>query len=218
VADIFQEVDEALRQDLAKEWWKRHGNKIIGAAVLVVLAVAGWNGWTWYQTSERGKAGIAFTAAVENASKNRDAGIAALEKLTSGTEPYASLARLKIAQLKAESGDRAAAATQFAAAGQTLSSADLKDLSVLLAAMQSFDTANADELQAQLQPLTGRDRPWRASALELMAALAMKRNDMGGARALWSELRDDPATPPAMRERAREMLSVLGGESGDKKG
>jgi hypothetical protein len=46
----------------------------------------------------------------------------------------------------------------------------------------------------------------------------MKRNDMGGARALWSELRDDPATPPAMRERAREMLSVLGGESGDKKG
>jgi hypothetical protein len=218
VADIFQEVDEALRQDLAKEWWKRHGNKLIAAAVLLVLAVAGWNGWTWYQTSERGKAGLAFSQAVEGAAKDRVAAIAALEKLTTGIEPYASLARLKIAQLKAEGGDHAAAASGFQSAGQSINAADLKDLSALLAAMQSFDTASTDDLQARLQALTARDRPWRASALELLAALALKRNDAATARSLWTELRDDPLAPPAMRERAREMLSALGGESGDKKG
>jgi len=217
VADIFQEVDEALRQDRAKEWWNRHGNKLIAAAVAVVLAIAGWNFWSWYQTSERGKAGAAFTAAVEGAAKDRPASIAALEKLAAGVEPYASLARLKIAQLKAEGGDRTAAATQFAAAGQSAGSSDLKDLSVLLGVMQSFDTANPDELQAKLQPLAAQDRPWRSSALEMMAAVALKRNDQAAARAAWVELRDDVTTPPAMRERAREMIAVLGGDSGEKK-
>jgi hypothetical protein len=76
--------------------------------------------------------------------------------------------------------------------------------------MQAFDTTSPDELQAKLQPLTARDRPWRSSALELMAAVAMKRNDAAAARQLWTELRDDTATPPALRERAREMLAVLG--------
>jgi hypothetical protein len=217
VADVFQEVDEAIRQDLAKDWWKRHGNKLIGAAVAVIVAVAAWNGWNWYQTTERGKAGLAFTAAVEGAGKDRAASIAVLEKLVSGIEPYASLARLKIAQLKAEGGDRAAAATQFAAAGQSLSAPDLKDLSILLGVMQAFDTDAPDELQARLQPLTAKDRPWRSSALEMQAAVAMKRNDPAAARALWIELRDDPTTPPAMRERAREMVTILGGEGGEKK-
>ncbi|MCW5747489.1 MAG: tetratricopeptide repeat protein [Alphaproteobacteria bacterium] len=217
MADIFQEVDEALRQDRAKEWWDRHGSKVIGGVVALILAIAAWNGWTWYQTSARGKAGMAFSAAVESASKDRAASIAALEKLTSGVEPYASLARLKVAQLTAEGGDHAAAATQFAGAGQSLASADLRELSVLLGVMQSFDSAAPDDLQARLQPLTARERPWRSSALEMMAAVAMKRQDMPAARALLTELRDDPATPPAMRERARELLAVLGGDGGEKK-
>ena len=212
MADIFQEIDEALRQDRAKEWWNRHGNKLIAAAVIVVLGIAGWNGWTWYQNSARGKASAAFTAAVDGAAKDLTGSIAVLEKLASGVEPYATLAKLKIAQLKAEAGDRTAAATQFAALGQSAGTSDLKDLSVLLSVMQAFDTANPDELQAKLQPLAAQDRPWRSSALEMMAAVAMKRNDLTAARAAWTELRDDVTTPPAMRERAREMLAVLGEE------
>ncbi len=217
MADIFQEVDEALRQDRAKEWWQRHGGKAVGAAVIVVLAIAGWNGWSWYKTKERGQAGLAFTEAVQNAGKDRTASITALEKLTTGIEPYASLARLKIAQLKAEAGDHAAAASAFTAAGQTVDSPDLKDLSVLLSVMQAFNTASPDELQARLQPLTAQGRPWRASALEMIAAVAMKRNDTAAARGLYTELRDDATTPQGLRERAREMVAILGGDGGEKK-
>jgi hypothetical protein len=160
---------------------------------------------------------MAFSAAVDGAAKDRTASITALEKLAVGVEPYASLAQIKIAELKAEAGDHAAAAAQFAKVGQSAPSSDLKDLSVLLGVMQVFDTASADELQAKLQPLTARDRPWRLSAMEMMAAVAMKRKDPAAARAVWLELRDDPATPPAMRERAREMIAILGGDGSDKK-
>jgi hypothetical protein len=217
VADIFQEVDEALRQDRAKEWWQRHGAKVVIAAVALVLAIAAWNGWGWYQRSERAEASQALTAAVEGASKDRAASIAALEKLTAGVEPYASLARLKIAELKAEGGDHASAATQFASAAPSMPSEELKELAILLGVMQAFETGNPDELQARLQPLTGTGRPWRLSALEMQAALALKRNDPASARTLWTELRDDPATPQAMRERAREMVAALADTKGDKK-
>lgn len=217
MADIFQEVDEALRQDRAKEWWQRYGNMVIGAAVALILAVAGWNGWNWYQTSERSKASIVFSGAVDNAAKDRTAAITALEKLTTGVEPYASLARLKVAQLKAEAGDHAAAAAAYAAAAPSANASDLKDLSVLMGVMQAFDTASPDELQAKLQPLAAQGQPWRPSALEMMAVVAMKRNDTAAARTLWAELRDDTTTPPGLRERAREMAAILGGDGSSKK-
>jgi hypothetical protein len=209
LADIFSEIDEALRQDRAKELWQRHGLKLVVLAVLVVLGIAAWNIWNWHQRSERGTASITFSAAVENASKDRKGSIAALQKLATGIEPYASLARLKIAQLESEAGDHAAAATQFSSIAPTLPSDGMKDLAVLLSVMQSFDKASPDEMQAKLQPLTGRDRPWRLSALEMQAAVAMKRNDAAAARQIWTDLRDDPASTQAMRERAREMIAVL---------
>jgi hypothetical protein len=43
----------------------------------------------------------------------------------------------------------------------------------------------------------------------MQAAVAMKRNDAAAARQIWTDLRDDPASTQAMRERAREMIAVL---------
>ena len=42
MSDIFQEVDEEVRRDKAAEFWKKYQNLIIGAAVLIVLATAGY--------------------------------------------------------------------------------------------------------------------------------------------------------------------------------
>jgi hypothetical protein len=42
MADIFREIDEDVRRDRAIDFWKRHGNLIIGLALLAVLATAGW--------------------------------------------------------------------------------------------------------------------------------------------------------------------------------
>ncbi len=39
--EFIREVDEAVRQDRWLTLWKQYGNTIIGAAVVVVVAVAG---------------------------------------------------------------------------------------------------------------------------------------------------------------------------------
>ena len=211
MSDIFQEVDDALREDRAKDWWRRWGSTLIGAAVLLVVAVAAWNGWAWYQSSQRGKAGDAFGAALALSSTDKPGAIAALEKIAAaGTAPYAELARLRIARLKAEAGDKDGAAAAYRAAVQTAADADSRELAIVLKAMQEFDTAKPEDLAAELQPLLGKDRPWRPMALELLAALALKQNDQAKAKALLTELRDDTGTEQGLRERAGELLSALG--------
>ena len=211
VSDIFQEVDEALREDRAKEWWQRWGTTVIGAAVLLVVAVAAWNGWNWYQASQRGKAGDAFSAALSQAVNDKPGAIAALERIAAGgVAPYDELARLRIARLKAEAGDKDGALAAYTAAVQGARGADGRDLAVLLRTMQTFDTAKPEDLVAGLQPLLGKDRPWRAMALELLAALALKQNEPAKAKALLTELREDSQASQVLRERAGELLGALG--------
>lgn len=212
MSDIIREVDEAVRQDQAREWWNRYGNWVVGACVGVVVAIAAWNGWNAYRDSQRGEAGAAFSAAMVEAAKDPKSAIPALERVVAGgVEPYAGFARLKIAQFKAEAGDKPAAIAAYDAAGKAASSEDLRDVAVLLGAMQAFDTAPSDELVARLQPLTAVGRPLRPSAMELTAALALKGGDTARARTLWAEIVADPAAPTALRDRARELLAAVGG-------
>ena len=45
MSDIFREVDEEVRREKLQQLWERHGNLIVAAALLVVLAVGGWRGY-----------------------------------------------------------------------------------------------------------------------------------------------------------------------------
>ena len=45
MSDIFREVDEELRQDKLTALWKKYGNVILGAAVLIVAVTAGVTLW-----------------------------------------------------------------------------------------------------------------------------------------------------------------------------
>jgi len=212
VSDIFQEVDEALREDRAKEWWRRWGTAVIGAAVALVVAVAAYNGWNWYQASQRGHAGDAFGAALAQAATDKPGAIAALDKIAAGgVAPYAELARLRIARLKAEAGDKDGAITAYRAAVSGARDADGRELAVLLKAMQEFDTAKPEDIVSELQPLLGKDRPWRPMALELLAAVALKQKDEAKAKALLTELRDEATASKPLRDRAEELLDALGG-------
>jgi hypothetical protein len=42
---FIREVEEELRSDRLKGFWDRFGPILIGAAILVVVATAGWRGY-----------------------------------------------------------------------------------------------------------------------------------------------------------------------------
>ena len=43
-----------------KAWWRQHGALVVAAIVAVALAIAGWQAWRWYQSSQATRAGALY--------------------------------------------------------------------------------------------------------------------------------------------------------------
>ena len=65
----------------------------------------------------------------------------------------------------------------------------------------------ADELREFLSD----DNPWRFSAREIAAVLALRKRDTKSAKKYFKMLTDDPKTPAGLRQRASNMLQAIDG-------
>lgn len=204
----FHEVDEAVRKDELKEWWDRWGTWVVGAAVAVVVLVAGSVGWRQYDASERATASVAYSAALAQIPQDQAAARAAFEKQAKDApEPYRSLAAMIAAQLREPLDAQVAA---LLAVATTLSNTELADLATVIAAFKGVDSPRADELLAKLEPLAGPDRPFRLSVRELQGIVAVRKGDLKRARELWTEISKDPQAPQGTAQRASAMLNLYG--------
>src|SRR5262245_48066349 len=107
MSDIFREVDEDLRREQVKRLWDRFGPYVIGLAVLIVLATAGYRGWEYWEKTRADASGDRFLAALQLAAdgKHTDA-ITALQSIAdSSSGNYPIMARFRIAGEKAINGD-----------------------------------------------------------------------------------------------------------------
>ncbi len=81
--------------------------------------------------------------------------------------------------------------------------------------LHSLDAPDADpaQLAARIAPLAaaGADNPWRASAQELAALVALKRGDREEARRGLQALAQDVTAPQGLRSRAGRIAAELGG-------
>jgi len=117
-----------------KAWWKENGNFVLGALLVVVVAMGGWRGWQYYQNKQSAEAATLyaeFTRQLESndAKRVNDAAAAVMEKF-SGTA-YASRAALLAAQVNEFSKDVAKAKTQLQWVIDHAGEATLKDVARL---------------------------------------------------------------------------------------
>jgi hypothetical protein len=207
----FQEVDEAVRQDELKAWWKRWGTYVVGAAVLVVVAVAGLVGWRQYDASQRAEASAAYSAALAKIGQDNAAARTDLDKqAASAPEPYRSLAALAAAQLLDKPEEQVAALEALA---PKLPS-ELSDLALVIAGFRGVDIGKLDALLPKLDPLAQTERPFHTSAMELQALAAARKGDVKKARELWTAITKDSSAPQGAQQRAQAMLSYFSAAEG----
>jgi hypothetical protein len=215
VADIFSEVDEEVRRERLQKVWQRWGAYFVAMAVVIVVAIAGWRAWQWYDAKRAAEAGAAFDAAISlaEAGKHQEAETA-LEKIAADSPSgYRMLARFREA---AELGvrDRQAAVKAYdALAADGRLGRTLQDLAAVRAGLLLVDTAPLSEMQTRLEPLTAADRPFRHSARELVALSAWRNGDAAGARRWFDLIMTDAETPTGTRGRI-EMLIALADADG----
>ena len=212
LADIFQEVDEELRRDKAAQVWTRYGRYIIAAAVFIVAATASYVGWKQYRLQQQTAYGERFALALTLIQEKKPAD--ALEALGGLADDagagIGTLARFRAAAVKAGEGDRAGAVAIYDAVAKDGAADPLyARLADLYYVMTTLETGDPDALTARLEPLLAADSPWRFSARELSALIALRKGDTEQARASYTALADDPKTPSGARARAAEMLRAL---------
>jgi hypothetical protein len=129
----------------------------------------------------------------------------------SAPEGYRTLARLRAAALKADSGDMAGAAALWdQIAGDGAVDPLLRDLATLMWAQRQIDRGDPARLEARLKPLTEPGNAWRALAQEQLALLDMRQGHAEAARVAFRKLSQDVTAPTGVRSRATALLSRLG--------
>src|SRR5450830_557785 len=141
-----QEQFEAL-----KAWWEDNRNQLLGALLIVVVAMGGWRGWQVYKHKQADEAATLYQQFIEQLSSKdarrvNDAAAAVMDKFASTA--YAARAALLAAQVNEQAKDVAHAKTQLQWVIDHAGEAALKDVARLRLAAVLLDEKNyADALQ-----------------------------------------------------------------------
>jgi hypothetical protein len=211
VTDIFHEVDEEVRREQLKKLWEQYGNYLIAACVLIVVGVAAWRGYEWWQAKQAAQSGAAFEQAVTlaEAGKHQEAEAAFAKLAADGTAGYRVLARLREAAELARSDPKPAVGAYDEIAADTSAGQVIQDLAAVRAGFLLVDTAPYSEIRSRLEPLTAPDRTFRHSAREILALSAWKAGDTAAARQWTDLILADPQTPVGTRSRAAVLSELL---------
>lgn len=214
VSDIFREVDEEVRREQLQKLWDRYQNLVIAALVLIILGVAGWRGYDYWQTKKAMQAGGAFeeAAVLSEGGKHAEAETAFAKVAADGTRSYRNLAQLRRAAEVADTDPKAAITAYGAVATDSSAGPVLQDLAALrIGSLQIDQSATADAVK-RLEPLAAADRPFRHSARELLALAAWRSGNAAEVKRWYDMITADPQTPPATRTRVEMLMALFAAE------
>ncbi len=212
---LIREIDEELRHEQAQKLWNTYGKYVIGVAALVVVVVAGYQGWTAYDKSRKQEATDQLIGASSLADNgDASAAIESLEKLEQAKiGDIKVIATLRRAALIAKNGDHEAAAREYdAIVEDTTVPQPFRDLAVILGSIQTLEkgAGNAQAVIDRLKPLIQSNSSWRHSAREISAIAAIELGQLDQAREHLQAIALDAQAPGGVRSRAQEQLQAIG--------
>jgi len=210
---FLREVDENLRRDQLRDFFKENGSWLI-AAVVVFLAASGAIIWWKQHQVERNEAQVERLAQIY---KDIGAGDMAqapqqLEQLSnSGSKAVRASALFARAALALQQGDtKLATATYQSIANDDGLPKPYRDAALVRETALQFDQLRPDEIISRLVPLAKPGEPWFGSAGEMTALAMMKQGNNQQAGQLFEALTRDQGVPETIRARAAQVASSLG--------
>ncbi len=205
MADIFDEINEEMKQDRMKALWQRYGKYVIAVVVAIVAGVGLTQGYGYFTQQRDARSADVFFNAVLS-----DDVAGTLEAFTEElSDGYVLLAQFRLAAALAEKG-RAAEAEQhyLSLAARDDIQQIYRDIALLLSVIQPYISA-ASTLQTRLDTLVLSASPLKGLALEQAAALDVRRGNTAAAIGKLNELVELTDIPTSLRQRALQILTVL---------
>ncbi len=211
MVDVFDEVEEELRKERYQQLLRSYGPWLLGAAVAIVIGVAGYQWWQARQSSQAAAASDRYVAAVELIETGDvDAARAALSEIAAdGPRGYATLALMREADLALRRGEPDAAAQLYERAIQRAPDPVVRDVARYHAVRAQFDTLSYDDAAVRLDEV-GRDgSQLDLMARELIAAKAIAEQRWAEARQRYDSLALALDLPQGMRQRVSHALALI---------
>lgn len=191
---LLREVDEELRRDRMRKLWRQGAPFIIGAAVAVVLLVAGYEGWNWYHEGNAAKSADQFYAAAQIAEgADFDAAKKALDDvIAQGSGAYPALAQFREASLLAQNGQIDEAVAAYDSLATTLGNTHLRELALVMAGNLLIDGGDVAAVEQRVGGSITPDSPLRNAAREVLGLAQYKGGQLDAAMASFQAVVDDP--------------------------
>ena len=199
---FIREVDEELRSDQVKEFWKRYKWLVIGVAVAIVVMTAGYNIWKSYTERAAGASGDRFMEAVELSNSGKhDEAIAVLEALgKEGSGEYPALAQIRLAAEYARQGDTDKAVSAFdAIANDAGFDETLRKIARLRSGLLLVDHGSYDDVAQRLEEMAATGESFRHSAREGLGLSAWKHSNLEEAHRWFTTISEDVLAPAGIR-------------------
>lgn len=223
MTDIFQEIDESVREERFLNLWKKYSLHVYGVIAVLLISAGGYIFYKHHKETRNAELALTYMTLIDEMHIAVTSGeVAAAAEHTdafvkeSGHDGYSALGILHEATFlsKHKNPEKALAVLEKLAEDRNAPEV-LRTLGRIRWGYSLVSGEPSPEalqvLLKEMRPLIGKDAPWRLAALELTGYAAFHLQDFAGARQAFQEMLNIAETHhrnlPAMR--ARIMLDAL---------
>ena len=213
MSDIFQEVDEELREEKYKSLWRKYKYYLIGSLILFILAITVNAFWKNYSLKEVNDRSERFFAAIEMSQKDKDSAINLLQEFSneeaSNSEYNVMMASFAEAAIRRSEKDFNGALTIYKNLIDKETSNFYKDYAKLSSAEMLIALNNNKEAKVILDNLILSSSELKNIAMEYLGYIEINEGNISQARIIFKSIVEDAASTENMKNRSREVLSIL---------
>lgn len=214
---FMREVDENLRQDQLRDFFKTYGAWVVVAVVLLLAASGGLIWWKQHSATVAGEQVEKLaqiykdigTGDLAHAPQQLDAVSDSSSKAVRASAQFA-----KAAVALQQGNTNAATATYKALANDNGLPAPYRDAALIRQTALEFDALKPQDVISRLAPLAKPGAPWFGSAGEMSAMAMLKQGNQHEAGQMFAAMARDTTVPEAIRARAAQFAGTLGVEVG----
>lgn len=210
---FLREVDENLRRDRMRDFFREYRGLLIGALVLFLVTAGGIIWWQQYRRDQAGKQVEELAKVYRDIGESKTAAVPAeLDKLSASSSiSVRASALFTRAALALEQNDAALASKTY---GQIIADDSFpkpyRDAALLRQTTLDFDKLKPEDVITRLAPLATPDSAWFGSAGEITAMALIKQGKKTEAGKLFAAIAANKNVPASLRARAVQIAGSLG--------
>src|SRR5882672_3958842 len=205
------DLEEQEQIDQLKQFWKQYGNLITWVVILVFGAFAAFNGYTWWQREQAGKAGAMFDEldkAAQAGDANRAAALFMPLKDRYPRTAFAEQGGMTLAKVQFDKGQLDNARATLAWVAENATEAEYRAIARIRLAGILMDQKKYDEALKQLDGVTGKE--FEALAADRRGDILMAQGKKDEAKAAYQKAWKDMDPKIDYRRLIEAKLTALG--------